>query len=75
MSNYDVVPRDDGKWASRRAGATRASRVHDTQADAKGAATTFARNSGGGEVRVHGHDGKIRDAATIGKADPFPPRG
>jgi hypothetical protein len=33
-------------------------------------ATNFALHSGGGEVRIHGTDGKIRDTNTIGKADP-----
>ena len=69
MANYDVVPHR-GKWASRRAGASRASCVHQTQAEAQHAATTFALHSGGGEVRIHGTDGKIRDTNTIGKADP-----
>jgi hypothetical protein len=34
------------------------------------AATAFALHSGGGEVRIHGTDGTIRDTNTIGKADP-----
>ena len=29
---------------------------------------------GGGEVRIHGTDGKIRNSNTIGKPDPNPPR-
>jgi hypothetical protein len=70
MANYDVVPRPDGRWSSRRAGASRASRVHDNQAEAQRAANGFALRSGGGGVRIHGTDGKIREANTIGKADP-----
>ncbi|WP_232425744.1 DUF2188 domain-containing protein [Mycobacterium sp. JS623] len=34
------------------------------------------RHSGGGEVRVHGRDGKIRDSNTVDPGnDPFPPKG
>jgi hypothetical protein len=30
---------------------------------------------GGTEVVIHGTNGRIREANTIGKRDPFPPRG
>ena len=71
MANYYVVPRRDGKWSSRRAGASRASRVHATKAEAQEAATGFALRSGGGEVRIiRAADGRIREANTIGEADP-----
>jgi hypothetical protein len=36
-------------------------------------ATKYARR-GGGEVRIHGADGTLRNANTIGKPDPSPPR-
>ena len=76
MANYDVVPRGDGKWSSRRAGASRASSVHATRAEAQEAATGFALRSGGGEVRIiRGADWRIRGANTIGKADPRPTEG
>jgi hypothetical protein len=32
-------------------------------------------NARGGEVRVHGRDGRIRSTSTINKTDPLPPRG
>ena len=71
MANYYVVRRGDGKWSSRRAGASRASSVHATREEAQEAATGFALRSGGGEVRIiRGADGRIREANTIGKADP-----
>jgi hypothetical protein len=71
MANYYVVPRADGKWSSRRAGASRASSVHATRAEAQEAATGFALRSGGGEVRIiRGADTRIGEANTIGKADP-----
>jgi len=32
-------------------------------------------NAGGGEVRIHGRDGQIRDSDTVGDGnDPNPPR-
>lgn len=74
MSDYHVTRRPDGSWQVITPGASRASSVHDTQADAQQAATGYAANSGGGEVRIHGVDGRIRNSNTIGKPDPFPPR-
>jgi hypothetical protein len=75
MSNYNVVPNPTGGWDAVKDGAKRASSHHDKQAEAHKAANRYAENSGGGEVRIHGRDGKIRDTTTIGKSDPFPPRG
>ena len=39
------------------------------------AARELIRNSGGGELVVQGRDGRIRQKDTIGKDDPYPPRG
>lgn len=75
MSNYHVVPQPKGGWRVEKDGAKRASSRHPTQAEAQKAANRYALNSGGGEVRIHAQDGKIRDTNTIGKSDPFPPRG
>ena len=74
MADYDVTRRPDGDWQVTTPGASRASSVHDTQAEAQRAATGYAGNSGGGEVRIHGVNGQIRNSNTIGKPDPFPPR-
>lgn len=30
--------------------------------------------AGGGEVVIHGRNGRIRDSDTVGRRDPFPPR-
>jgi hypothetical protein len=51
-----------------------------TQAEAEKLARDLALRSGGGEVVIHtasaqGIMGTIRDSNTIGKKDPFPPRG
>lgn len=74
MTDYDVTPNADGGWDAQREGASRASSHHPTQAAAQKAATNYVANSGGGEVRIHGADGRIRNSNTIGKPDPNPPR-
>lgn len=74
MADYDVTPNPEGDWNATREGASRASSHHDRQAEAQKAATRCAGNSGGGEVRIHGADGRIRNSNTIGKPDPNPPR-
>ena len=74
MADYDVNPNSNGGWDAKREGADRASSHHNRQADAYDAARGYAINSGGGEVRIHGVDGRIRNSNTIGKPDPFPPR-
>ena len=71
----DVVQHEDG-WAVRKPGASRASSVHDTQQAAIDAARNSLQREGGGELRIHGRDGQIRDANTIPPAnDPYPPKG
>lgn len=75
MPNYSVVKNSDGGWDSKKDGASRASSHADTQREAERDAKRFVTNSGGGEVRIHGLDGKIRDSDTValGK-DPNPPK-
>ena len=76
MSDYDVVRNKTiGGWDAKREGASRSSTHSDTQAEAEKDAKDFAANSGGGEVRIHGVDGKFRDSDTVAPANnPFPPR-
>ena len=46
-----------------------------TQQKAEKIAKRLAQNSGGGEVRIHGSDGKIRDRDTVASGnDPNPPK-
>lgn len=74
MANYHVVRRDN-QWGALLEGAERVSALEDTQSEAEQKAKEFAGNSGGGEVRIHGLDGRIRDSDTVPPAhDPFPPR-
>ncbi len=71
----DVVPTDDNKWAVRAPNADRASGIFDRQSDAIERAREIVGNAGGGEVRIHGRDGRIRDSDTVPPGnDPFPPR-
>jgi hypothetical protein len=76
MGNNDrhVVKDDDG-WAVRKPGSSRASAKADTQAEAINRARKIVQNVGGGEVKIHGRDGKIRDSDTVPPGnDPNPPR-
>jgi len=74
MANYHVIKRND-QWAPLQEGAGRVSGYFDTQREAEITAKNLAENSGGGEVRIHGLNGKIRDSDTVAPAsDPFPPR-
>lgn len=68
-----VVPR--GKdWAVVKPGSSRASAVVPTQREAERAAKRMVANEGGGEVRIHGRDNKIRDSDTVSPGhDPHPP--
>lgn len=67
MPDYHVTPRDEG-WAAEKEGASRASSLHPTQADAIDAARGYAANQGGGELNIHGRDGAIRAKDTIAPA-------
>jgi hypothetical protein len=73
--DYEVTPNPKGGWDVIADGGKRASSHHDTQKAAHQAARRLAENAGGGEVRIHGRDGRIRQSDTIAKPDPFPPRG
>lgn len=77
MADYDVqYDKDSGDWSAKRGGAGRAAGRYDTQSDANNAARGFAGRSGGGEVRDHRKDNdQIRNTDTVGKKDPYPPKG
>lgn len=75
MANYSVVQGKNGGWDTKRDNAERASAHADTQREAEKDAKRFSSNSGGGEVRIHGLDGKIRDSDTVPPGnDPNPPK-
>ncbi len=72
VKSQHVVPRGR-KWAVRKTGAVKVTRHFDTQKEAIQAARGIARNQGG-EVFIHGRDGRIRARDSYG-SDPFPPPG
>jgi len=76
MANYHVSKdKDLDKWRVTREGAEKSSDLVDTQKEAEKIAKEHAANSGGGEVRIHGRDGKIRDSDTVAPGnDPNPPK-
>ena len=67
-----VVP-NAGGWGVKKAGASRASSVHPTQAEAIAAATRLARSQRT-ELYIHGRDGRIRQRNSYG-SDAHPPKG
>lgn len=71
----DVVPSKRGKgWDVTKPGAKDPVSHHETQANAEKAAKRDVRQQGG-EVVIHGRDGKIRDKDTMPPArDPNPPK-
>lgn len=70
-----VYLRPDGKWANKRHDAGKASSLHDTQGEAIDAARNLLERQGGGELNVHGRDGRIRSKDTIAPGnDPDPPK-
>ena len=64
-NNRHVVPNPDGGWDVKKPHADRSSSHHDTQAEAEKRAKEIVGNNGGGEVRIHGRDGRIRDSDTV----------
>ncbi|OZD39129.1 hypothetical protein CH252_31055 [Rhodococcus sp. 06-1477-1B] len=61
---------------TKREGASQAAGRYNTQAEAHDAAVGFATRSGGGEVRDHRKDNnQICNTDTVGKKDPYPPKG
>jgi hypothetical protein len=67
-----VTPNPKGGWSVRKTGASRATRVFETQADAVKFGQTVARQERT-ELYVHRSDGTIRTKDTYG-SDPRPPK-
>ncbi len=77
MSTNDrhVTPNPGGGWDVVAPGASRASAHRDTQAAAIDRGREIVQKAGGGELRIHGRDGRIRDSDTVAPGnDPNPPR-
>jgi len=71
--SFHVVGYSDGKWGVRKTGTSRASKNFDRQSDAVSYARSTAK-SHGGEIIVHGRDGRIRERDCY-HHDTSPPRG
>lgn len=66
MANYHVSKdKEKGKWRITKEGGERSSGYADTQKAAEKRAKELSGNSGGGEVRIHGLNDKIRDSDTV----------
>lgn len=72
VKGQHVAPRG-GKWSVRKAGASRASGVYETQEEAIEHGRRIARNQRT-ELYIHGTDGKIRERNSY-RNDSFPPKG
>ncbi len=66
MPNYHVVKNKKTKmWEAKKENTSRISGAAKTQKEAEKLAKIFLAHTGGGEVRIHGLDGKIRDSDTV----------
>jgi hypothetical protein len=76
MANYHVSQNKvSGFWEIKKDGNQNPSDYAKTQKEAEEIAKELCEKSGGGEVRIHGRDGRIRDSDTVPPGnDPFPPR-
>lgn len=70
---YRVTPTGDD-WKLKRDGADRATAIFENKADANARGKELAKESGNGQLVIHGQDGKIQTEHTYGK-DPFPREG
>ncbi|GGM50503.1 DUF2188 domain-containing protein [Dactylosporangium sucinum] len=70
-----VTQRPDGDWDVSKPGRTRPVATETTQKAAIDAARVDLSSHGGGEIVIHGRDGRIRDKDTVAPGhDPNPPR-
>ena len=70
-----VTKHPQGGWAVSRPHSQIPISIHPTQREAEQRAKEIISNSGGGEVRIQGMDGRWRDSDTVRPGnDPYPPR-
>ncbi|OBW90946.1 DUF2188 domain-containing protein [Gallibacterium genomosp. 3] len=71
-----IVQREDGEWVSIIEGNQRASVKVKTQREAYIIQRERFNKASGGEILIHGRDGKIREKNTISPMkDKYPPKG
>jgi hypothetical protein len=74
-NNRHVVPDPGGGWDFTPPQGRRTSSSHKTQAEAGRRAKEISAKRGGGEIRVHRRDERIRDSDTVTPGrDPHSPR-
>lgn len=69
-----VQQRPDGRWEVVAPHHQRASMVTDTQKQAIDATRRILANSGGGELRIKGRNGRLRDSDTVAPGHESPKR-
>ena len=69
---HRVLPREDGKWAVKRDGDSKASHLTDKKVDAERIARQISTNQGT-ELQIHNKDGRISRSDSHGN-DPCPPK-
>jgi len=77
-TRYHVTERNDGTWAGKIEGASRASVVGETKAEVLKETIQMAKNQSLAQVLVHKRKaagGGIQEERTYGGKDPFPPKG
>lgn len=71
---YHVTPNHGEGWKVKAEGASKASNVCDTKAEAVQRAKELAKAQPEGQIIVHTGDGKFQTEHTYGN-DPYPPKG
>ena len=74
-NNRFIYKTASGRWADKRVGASRPSKLFDTQKEAVESGHQKIEKSGGGELTIAGEDHLIRRKITIAPGnDPCPPK-
>jgi len=71
---YHVTHGSEDGWKVKKEGASRASGVFDTKAEAVERGRELAKGAGEGQLKIHGKDGQIQTEHTYNN-DPYPPKG
>ena len=67
---YHVTQKDDGTWQGKLEGASRASVVAETKADAMNQTIEMAKKYGYSQVFIHKQNGEFQEERTYGSNDP-----
>ncbi len=73
-AKYHVTNRLDGRWQTKAEGASRASAVTGTKAEATRRGRELGRSKPLGQAIIHKSNGKIQTDHTCGR-EPYPPKG